>query len=128
MQLNLHRGWCVCTAGTNIANATKEKARDVPGLWVQEEAGPIKWIRPESKATSEDGQLAVLTTSAFTAFNVSFEFTLGLPCSDTPVCEFEVWGTAAFVFGATDSQHFKMLEFPCKIPAAIYIEIRRQES
>ena len=100
-------------AGTNIANATKDNpGTDVPGIWVQEEAGPNHWIRPESKATSEDGQLAVLTTEAFTTFNVSFDFTLGLPCADTPTCEFEVWGTAAFVFGATDSQHFKMLEFP----------------
>ena len=101
-------------AGTNIANATKDKAHDVPGIWVQEEAGPNHWIRPASRATSEDGQLAVLTTEAFTTFNVSFDFTLGLPCAGAPTCEFEVWGTAAFVFGAIDSQHFKMLEFPCE--------------
>ena len=103
-------------AGTNIANATKDKGLDVPGIWTQALGpgidGPTKWILPASKATSEDGQLAVLTTQAFTTFNVSFDFTLGLPCGDTPVCEFEVWGTAAFVFQATDSQHFTMLEFP----------------
>ena len=75
------------------------------GTWIEEnETG---WLRPASlKATPEDGMIAIHTKTAFTTFNVSFDFVVG----QGPKAE--CWSSPAFVFAAKDAQHFKTLEFP----------------
>jgi hypothetical protein len=75
--------------------------------WLQEPELTGGWLRPSSMATPEDGQLAIHTVSAFTTFNVSFEFIMG----QSPGPAF-CWSTAAFVFQATDAQHYRTFEFP----------------
>jgi hypothetical protein len=72
--------------------------------WVEEEGSG--WIVPDKMTTPEDGNLAVLTKPAFSTFNVSLDFIVGQGA------DAECWSTAAFVFQATDAQHYKMIEFP----------------
>ena len=74
------------------------------GAWMEENG--TGWLRPISMATPEDGMIAIHTKAAFTTFNVSFDFIVG----QGPKAE--CWSSPAFVFAATDAQHFKTLEFP----------------
>ena len=74
------------------------------GAWLEE--NKTGWLRPISMATPEDGMLAIHTKTAFTTFNVSFDFIVG----QGPKAE--CWSPPAFVFAAKDAQHFKTLEFP----------------
>jgi hypothetical protein len=72
--------------------------------WVQEpDSG---WLIPDSMKTPEDGNIAVLTKFSFSTFNATFEFVVGQGPNA------ECWSTAAFVFQATDAQHYNVLEFP----------------
>lgn len=72
--------------------------------WVQEAGSG--WLVPDSMATPEDGNIAVLTKYSFSTFNATFDFVVGQGPNA------ECWSTAAFVFQATDAQHYKVVEFP----------------
>ena len=72
--------------------------------WVEQPGSG--WIIPDSMKTPEDGNLAVLTQFSFSTFNATFDFVVGQGA------DAECWSTAAFVFQATDAQHFKVVEFP----------------
>ena len=84
--------------------STLKEGKRVVRKWLEEPQ--TGWLRPESMATPEDGDLAVLTTAAFATFDASFDFVVG----QGPAAE--CWSTAAFVFGAKSAQDFWTAEFP----------------
>ena len=84
--------------------STLKEGKRVVRKWLEEPQ--TGWLRPESMATPEDGDLAVLTTAAFAPFAASFDFVVG----QGPAAE--CWSTAAFVFGAKSAQDFWTVEFP----------------